>query len=220
MELRQLIMNLVIQKKTHMSTFLRFVPKSSAAVPIDWSKVPEKSKQYFLKVWARNPFPFETPIEERSLPQTIGGLAESFHERKFISYFGPELCQLLLDISEFGLQPENFKDLGLPVGPRFYVKSSYEVWFVLFAPGEKEGAAAGFSDELPCPDVEDEDAEAEKDREVAEKFDKKRLAGWEANTLENYLKEAQLADAMLSLPSDHPAAVGYMRNVFASLRRR
>ena len=28
-------------------SFLRFIPKSSAAAPIDWSKVPEKSKQYF-----------------------------------------------------------------------------------------------------------------------------------------------------------------------------
>jgi len=186
-----------------MSTFLRFVPKSSAAVPIDWSKVPEKSKQYFLKVWARNPFPFETPIEERSLPQTIGGLAESFHERKFISYFGPELCQLLLDISEFGLQPANkLTYRGRPVGPRFYMKYDSKVWFVLFSPGKKEGAATGYSAKVSYPDQN-----REKDKKVAERFDEKlvhevrrldilrifahkRLAGWKANTLKNNLAEA------------------------------
>ena len=90
-------------------------------------------------------------------------------------------------------------------------------------------------------DVEDEDweataeaAEAEKDGEVAEIFDKKlvnevsrigtlsALANkrLEANTLKGDLEVAQYANAMLSLPSDHPASVGYMSNVFASLSRR
>ena len=81
-----------------MVSILRFIPESSAAVPIDWSKIPENSKQYFVDYY------------ETSFPETIGGLATTFHETKFFSYLRPELCQLLLDISEFGLKPEGLKN--------------------------------------------------------------------------------------------------------------
>jgi hypothetical protein len=196
-----------------MPSFLRFVPKSSAAVPIDWSKIPENSKKYYVEAWA----PYsesdeDTASEERSFPQTIGDLAVRFHEAKFFGYLGSELCQLLIDISKFGLKyaSEQLKEPGLSVGPRFYMKYSSEVWFVLFSE-EKEGAI-GCSGKLPLAYIdEDEDweaAEAENDREVAETFDKKledevsrwgiigvlaskRLAGWDAYTLGSSLEEAQ-----------------------------
>ena len=86
-----------------MTSRLRFIPESSAAVPIDWSKIPKKSKKFFVDVCVSSRITNEDTIE-RSLPQTIGGLAESFHEKKFFGYMQPELCQLLLDINEFGLQ--------------------------------------------------------------------------------------------------------------------
>jgi hypothetical protein len=211
-----------------MASLLRFTPESSAAVPIDWSKIPEESKHY---IWLLG--------EDNSLPQTIGDLAESFHEKKVFGYLGPELCQLLLDISEFGLKDEKSDGPGIPlaVGPWFYMKYGSEVWFLLFEPGRK-GGSSGYSAKLPDPDYEDEDweaVEAEKDGEVAEIFDKKlvdevsrfgilrvlgsnRLAGWEAHPLESSLEQAQFGNAMMSLPLHHPARVGYIRGLFDFLR--
>ncbi|KAF8800398.1 hypothetical protein BYT27DRAFT_7200306 [Phlegmacium glaucopus] len=237
---------------------LRFVPKSSAAVPIDWSKIPEKSKQYFIKYWT---FDWETKTK-RPLPETIGDLANFFNGGKFFGYMTPELCQLLLDISEFGLKEEKSDGHRSPVGPRFYMKYLSEVWFVLFTPGEK-GGVCGYSDKLPFPDFEDEEegededhdedqdrdeeedegegreaiVEAKTDRELAEIFDEKlvdefsrwgiiralaskRLAGWEAETLESNLETAQFSSAILSLPLHHPARESFMRDFFASLARR
>jgi hypothetical protein len=222
-----------------MASLLRFVPKSSADVPIDWNKVPEKSKQYFRDFWVdtRRITDEDAASEERSLPQTIGGLTEYFHKKKFFSYMKPELCQLLLDIGEFGLKCEESQELGLQVGPRFYMKFGSEMWFLLFAPGDKEGVALGFSaGKSPDPgDEVDFEEEAEKDREVAEIFDKKlvdevsrfgilgiiareRLAGWEAFTMKSQLEEAQLARAMFSLPPDHPYFVEFARSLFTSFK--
>ena len=75
--------------------------------------------------------------------------------------------------------------------------------------------------------IEKQSAGEKKDKEVAETSNeklvdegsrtsiigvlaKKKLAGWEANTLKNNLREAQYADDMLSLPSDHLAFIGCM----------
>lgn len=188
-----------------MVSLLRFIPKSSAAAPINWSKIPEKSKQYFVQITAQG------EDTKRSLPQNIGGLAESFHERNFFGYMNPELCQLLLDISEFGLKKEKpyvHALHGLPVGPRFYMKCGSKMWFLLFAPEDK-GGVYGYNAKLPNLD-DDEDAEAKKDKELAEIFDEKlvdevgrisilniflskRLAGWEAHTLESTLEQVRFA---------------------------
>ncbi|KAF8814375.1 hypothetical protein BYT27DRAFT_7179530 [Phlegmacium glaucopus] len=215
-------------------SYLRFVPKSSAAVPIDWSKIPEESKKYFVKSWSRD----WSTDKNRPLPQTIGGLAEFFDEAKFFGYMSPKLCQLLLDISEFGLKYKRSDGPGLSVGPRFYMRHCSEVWFVLFTPGDK-GGVVGYSAKLPEPDFEAENweaIEAETDRELAEKFDEKlvaevsrasvagalvlqRLAGWEAHTLKRTLETAQLTDAMMTLPLDHPAQVQFRGDFYASLRR-
>ena len=246
-------------------SILRFIPKSSEAAPIDWSKVPEKSKQYFLDFWApvlddvdedtsKDTLSEETSCEdisnedtaskERVLPQTIGGLVKYFDgARKFISYFTPELIQFLIDIGKFGLKPEKSDGHGCPVGPRFYMKFDTKVWFLLFAPGEKEGGVCGFSAKLPdvSRGIEDWDAaeaaEAEKDREVAENFDKKlvdevsrlgniqvfavlkSLAGWEAFTFKSCLEKSQLADTLMTLPQGHPVYVELLKDILASWRR-
>jgi len=34
----------------------------------------------------------------------VGELAKWFDESKFFGYFGPKLCTIIMDISEFGLQ--------------------------------------------------------------------------------------------------------------------
>ena len=119
------------------------------------------------------------------------------------------------------------------------MKYNTEVWFMLFAPGEK-GGVFGYSAKLPVPVYDDEETEAERDnldKELAQNFDKKlvdevsrfgictvpvlkRLAGWEAYTMKSSLEEAQFANAMLSLPLDHPASMQYQRNFLASLSRR
>ena len=228
---------------------LLFVPESSAAVPIDWGKVPEKSKEIFLRSYCVEYVEItdeETTIEtiKKPLPQTFGGLAEHFHGTKIFGYMKPELCQLLLDISEFGLKHEKSNEQGLPVGPRFYMKLGNELWFLLFSPGDKEGVAHGFTTvKFPPPDVRFENlkaeyaAEAEKYREVAENFDKKlvdevrrmsiigvisknRLAGWEAFTMERRLQEAQLENPIFTLHDDHPSFIARRRKIHESLSRR
>ena len=236
-------------------SYLRFIPKSSEAVPIDWSKVPEKSKKYVLGCWSPGAHRLcevvdEDTASEHVLPQTFGDLVKCFHETKFMSYFGVELVQLLMDISKFGLKPEKSEGHSYPVGPRFYMKCNSEVWFLLFAPGEEDGGVCGYSAELPDfkfsdgIEVDDWDAavaaEAEKDREVAENFDKKlvdevsrlgniqvlscvmelkRLAGWEAFTFKSSLEESQNVDALMTLPQDHPVYVEFMKDVFATWKR-
>ena len=122
-------------------------------------------------------------------------------KKKFFGYIRPELCQILLDISEFGLKHDKTEEPGLSVGPRFYMKYGSEIWFMLFEPETKGGGVLGFQDSTklrPDSDFDDEDEDAakvEKDREVAENFDKlvdevsrfgilrvltsNSLAGWE-----------------------------------------
>ena len=248
-------------------SFLRFIPQSSEAVPIHWSGVPENSKQYFLDSWvhdrldevdedtASEDSSSEEPssegpsweehasywqCQERALPWTFGGLVEFFHGAKFIGNFGSELVQLFVDIGYSGLEPEKSVGHGHPIGPRFYMKYESQLWFLLFAPGEKEGGFYGFSANLPDVrhGIEDWDAaeaaEAEKDREVAEIFDKKlvddvsrlggiqalfpvrvmevklkfeRLAGWDAFTFKSCLMLSELADLTMILARDDPEVV-------------
>ena len=253
---------------------LVFIPESSATVPIDWSKVLEKSKKFFLDNWdpklkaewfkeededgedSANVEDEDTVIAnvdganedstsediatgnednasnlkepEPSFPPTISALAECFNGGKFFAYFSPNLCQFLLDINEFGLKCEDLRELGQPVGPRFYMSCGSDVWFLLFSPEEKGGGVSG-SSATPVFYNEGRKVIEERQGEVAKKFDKKlvdevsnrfgtigvmvskKLAWWEANTLKKSLEEAQVAAVMMSLPENQSMHVAYMR---------
>lgn len=219
-------------------SLLRFIPESSAAVPIDWNRIPENSKN-FMFAQLRSMILCED-MEECSLPRTIGGLAKSFNECKFFGYMSPELCQLLLDVSELGLKKEESDRHGHTVGPRFYMKYGSELWFLLFAPGERAGVSGYIRlPEFDDDDIFDIDAEVKIEKELAGKFDKelvkevsrigifgvlmaKRLSpALETHSLERILEEAQFQDAMMTLPSHHPDRVKYERSFWASsLSRR
>ena len=220
-------------------SFLRLVPDSSANVPIDWSKVPEASKKYFIKGWCHS---FNHP-EVKALPATIGEFAKMLDESKFFGFLEPNRCKLLLDISEFGLtEPSPSDVLGLPVGPHFYMKYLSEIWFVLFEPGRRDGII-GIGPKIPYvmddSDEEDYDIVEEKqfarDKKIAEDYEpklceevsrigtlgalaNKNIAGWESHTLESSLEEAQFCEAILTLPHDHPAQRAMMRNALSQLR--
>jgi hypothetical protein len=215
-------------------SYLRFVPASSATIPIDWSKVPDASKKFLLNGWGTNWSSTDT-TKKRPLPTTIEGLAKMFDKTKFFGYMRPELCTLLLDISEFGLAETHteFNVYGLPVGPHFYMKYISEVWFVLFVPGQRDGML-GYSSKLPY--LEEEDEEAARDKKVAEDFDPglceevrrwgtvgaeamQKVAGWEGFTIRSSLEIAQMADETRKLPIDHPAHIAMMQSVFRALRR-
>ncbi len=77
-------------------SFLRLVPDSSASTPIDWTRIPEASKEFFFNSWGYD----WKKGKKRHLPATVGDLAKMFDETKFFGYMGPELCTLLMDISE------------------------------------------------------------------------------------------------------------------------
>jgi hypothetical protein len=221
---------------------LIYIPASSAAVPIDWTRVPETSKKYLLDHYGYN---WETD-EHRPLPATVGELAKMFDETKFFGYYRPELCTLLMDISEFGLQAP--PGPGMDAGPRFYMTYLEEVWYLLFTPGDRE-CFSGYSekvnrreydgddeDEEPVfDDEEDERLKAEK-LDMAQKFDIKlarevkrgagimvhvshKLAGWNSTTMESDLQFSQYATAIMTLPRVHPAQRALMENVMSSFRR-
>ncbi|CAA7270465.1 unnamed protein product [Cyclocybe aegerita] len=217
-------------------SFLRLVPASCATVPIDWAKIPEASRKFFFESWCTD---WSDPDKKkRPLPATIDDLAKMFDESKFFGYMPPELCTLLLDISEFGLAAEaNTRANGhaLQVAPRFYMKYLYHVWFVLFLPGRRDGII-GCSAKLhvAMPGEEDE-AEVANDKAVAEEYDPrlceevkrcgtlrakfmKKAAGWEALTLKRNLEETQLVEATMELPDDHPVYRALVQNVMSSLR--
>ncbi|KAF8956594.1 hypothetical protein BDZ97DRAFT_182787 [Flammula alnicola] len=129
---------------------LRFISAESASTPIDWSKVPEASREFFHKGWGTD---WRTE-KMRPLPATIGGLADMLHGSKFFGYLDSKRCTLLLDISEFGIATSATarhatSENTTQVGPRFYMRYSDEVWFVLLIPGVRNGAV-GYS-----PKVED-----------------------------------------------------------------
>ena len=203
---------------------LRSVPSSCATIPIDWSKVPEASKQYLLECWGTR-YPSDSDSESSSsiktptLPATIEDLAKRFHETRFFGYITPEVCALLLDISEFGLvEPHPTKNTGLPVGPRFYMKYLNQIWFVLFVPGSRDGIT-GYSPEMPYTDDWYEDEGIARDKALAEDYDAKlceevsrmgalgavasnKVAGWKASTLESDMEFAQMANEIMQLPAN------------------
>jgi len=211
-------------------SYLRFVPATSATVPIDWSKIPEASKKFLLSGWGTD---WSAPEETiRSLPATIDDLAKMFDGSKFFGYMRAKVCTLLLDISEFGLA-EIRTDDGRPVGPHFYMKYLSQVWFVIFVPGQRDGMV-GYSPELQY--LEEEGEDIARDKQVAEDFDPelceevrrwgtlgaeamKKVAGWEGSTLRSSLETAQMAEAIMALPMDHPAHRAMIENLFSSLGR-
>jgi len=143
-------------------SYLRYVPPSVANVPIDWSRVPEASKEHLL-LWAYD----WKKQENRPLPETIADLAKWFDKSKFFGYFEPKLCTAIMDISEFGLKAVMPKDLGIPVGPRFYMKYLEQVWYLLFSPGDRD-CMVGYSHDIITEEEEDENTD---DGEYKEEVD-------------------------------------------------
>jgi hypothetical protein len=135
---------------------LRLVPASSASIPIDWDRVPEASKKFLLRGWRC----------EQGLPATVGDLANVLDDSKFFGYFGPSLCTLLMDISEFGLQAAAGR--GTQVGPRFYMKYLEQVWFILFMPGKRDCISGYSHDIIERYDDEYDDEEEEKNDDDGE----------------------------------------------------
>ena len=81
-------------------SFLRFVPTSSATLPIDWTKMPNASKEYFLHTFC---YDWHTH-KHRPFPATFGDLTKFINESKFFGYMVSELVNFLLDIDELGLK--------------------------------------------------------------------------------------------------------------------
>lgn len=81
-------------------SYLRYLPPSEANIPIDWSRIPEASKEFLLS-WA---YDWKKRVT-RPLPATIADLAKWFDKSKFFGYFESKLCTAIMDISEFGLKP-------------------------------------------------------------------------------------------------------------------
>ena len=184
---------------------LRYTPASSASTPIDWTRIPEASKKILLDGWGYN---WEND-KDRSLPETVGDLAKMFDESKFFGYMHPDLCMLLMDISEFGLKVQAS---GVP--PRFYMKYMGQVWFILFLPGKRDGIS-GYSRDVVREDSDDSDHEEEEDQrmvakeiKLAQEFDlklmqefspdaadivdvTKKLCGWDAWMLRTSLESMQ-----------------------------
>jgi hypothetical protein len=197
---------------------LRFMPASMANIPIDWSRIPEASKKKMLE-WA---FDWDNEVT-RPLPPTIADLAKMLDGKKFFGYFRPSVCTLIMDISEFGLQAAPVDVMG--AGPRFYMKYTAQVWFLLFTPGKRE-CISGYSHDIPFKDEEDE--QAAEDAVLAQEFDvrlerevsrglvgvTKDLGGWYASTLEDDLEVAQLTEAIMTLPRSHPAYKALYANMF------
>ena len=210
---------------------LRFIPASSAATPIDWSKVPEASKKFFQEGWATD---WRTG-KKRPLPATIGKFAKMLDESKFFGYMDPEHSTLLLDISEFGLTRSNAirePSSGFSVGPHFYMKYVDQIWFVLLVPGERDGII-GFSPKIPY--LDDQNKQIARDKNMAEDYEtnflqevsrwgtlgavsRKKVAGWDSMTLKSNLQTAQMYDAIMTLPSDHPAHMALVDDFMSSLR--
>ncbi|EDR13858.1 uncharacterized protein LACBIDRAFT_321476 [Laccaria bicolor S238N-H82] len=105
------------------------------------------------------------PTHADSKPPISRDHAKMFDESKFFGYMTPELCTLLLDISEYGLAKPHPTETGIPVGPRFYMKYLSEVWFVLFVSGCRDGIT-GYSPEIPDIEDLDEDEDAYGEQEA------------------------------------------------------
>ncbi|KAF8903892.1 hypothetical protein CPB84DRAFT_1773637 [Gymnopilus junonius] len=134
-------------------SYFRLVPESCLN---DWSKIPEASKKFFKDGW-RHSWLTGT---EHPLSETFSEFVKLLNETKFFGYLEPKLCELLLDISEFGLastsESQRVDNSATEVGLRFYMKYLEELWFVLLVPGKREGFV-GNNPKLPDPDILDDD---------------------------------------------------------------
>jgi len=117
-----------------------YVPAPASTTPIDWTHVPEASKKFLLEYYGHD---WGNDVD-RPLPATIADLAKMFDGSKFFGYFRPNLCTLLMDISEFGLQTAPGPQIQ--AGPRFYMKYLEQVWFVLFEPGSRDRISGNSDD--------------------------------------------------------------------------
>ncbi|KAK2465668.1 hypothetical protein APHAL10511_002212 [Amanita phalloides] len=207
---------------------LIFVPASAAATPIDWTRVSEDTKKFLIRKYG-----YDWEKEEyKPLPATVGDLAKMFDESKFFGYFSPDILNVLMDISEFGLlparRPHGFRSVGPdfgPAGPRFYMTYLDEVNFFLFAPGTRECVVGN------SRSVEDKDDDEKK--AIAQEFDVEledrvsrgflylsamagaKLRGWDILTAESTLEMAQYAEALTSLPMTHPARRAFLQSALA-----
>jgi len=225
---------------------LRFIPASSSTIPINWTRVPEATKKALLEFYG---YDWKNKTT-KPLPETVADLAKMFDDTKFFGYFRPEVLTILMDISEFGLQAATpTGQSNFQVGPRFYMTYLDEVWFFLFAPGERD-CISGHSgritreieEEIEEEDYDDEEEDydeikmAADETAIAKEFDVKleqeisrgmaclvghtnQLGGWEATTAKNDLEFSQYAAAIMKLPSSHPMYRGLMQGLFSSLSR-
>jgi hypothetical protein len=109
-----------------------------------------------------------------------------------------------------------------------------QIWFILFVPGSRDGIS-GYSPDIPYSDDWFEDTGIARDKALAEDYDAKlckevsrigtlgvvagkKVAGWKANTLESDMEFAQMAEAIMGLPTNHPARVQMIQGVFRSRR--
>ncbi|PPQ70465.1 hypothetical protein CVT26_013912 [Gymnopilus dilepis] len=187
-------------------SYLRLVPSSCVDTPIDWDKLPQKSVEFFKRGWGRS---WETR-EELPLPKTISELAERLNETKFFGYFDTELCELLHDISEFGLgqavcasttlklsdqdysncsNSMNGKGEGrVQIWPRFYMRYHEQLWFIVFIPGSRHGIF-GHGPDLHTIDFDEDDdwfspacPAARQEKAFAEAFDAKLVQELQGDT--------------------------------------
>ncbi|KAF8348818.1 hypothetical protein F5887DRAFT_947668 [Amanita rubescens] len=217
---------------------LRFVPAPGSTIPINWARVPEATKKALLKLYG---YDWENRTT-KPLPETVADLAKMFDETKFFGYFRPEVLTILMDISEFGLQAAA-TPTSLQAGPRFYMTYIGEVWFFLFAPGERDcivGHSGRITREIEEDDDDDDDdyetKRAANETAIAKEFDVKlerevsrgmaclvghtnKLGGWEASTAKSDLEFSQYATAIMGLPRSHPMYRDLMQNVFRSFSR-
>jgi hypothetical protein len=212
-------------------SYLRFIPASVLKTPINWTNVPEASKKALTQSYAYN---WEKDVPKR-LPKTIAGLAKLFNETKFVGYFTSDILIALMDISEFGLKATNPTGQSLAqVGPRFYMTYVDQVWFILFQPGKRD-CILGSSDHITSKTKPiDFDQQAADEVAIAKEFDPKlvqevsrgmgrlvkltgKLGGWKASMVQSELETSQYADAMMQLPSSHPAHRAFMDVMFRGL---
>jgi hypothetical protein len=139
----------------------------------------------------------------------------------------PELCMLLLDISEFGLAESRLTETHLPVGPRFYMRYLSQIWFLLFMPGYR-GGIIGYSPEISDTEDSYEDTGLRVTKHWSENYNVKlceevrrvgtagaaafkKVAGWEGSTLKSDMQLAQMSEAIMGLPTNHPAHVAMVQ---------
>jgi hypothetical protein len=213
-------------------SMLRYIPASAATIPINWARVPEATKKALLESYGRD---WENGTT-KPLPETIADLAKMFDESKFFGYFLYDILTVLMDISEFGIQAATPTGPTSQVGPRFYMTYVDEVWFFLFAPGKRD-CIIGHGGRITRK-TKDYDEWAAEETAIAKEFDvklewavsrgmatpilvnyNKKLGGWEASTAQSTLEYSQYTDAIMKLPTTHPAYRDLIRDLYSSLSR-